>query len=44
MTLLDALRTQGITFRSLTEHIDPERATGRARWHMIGVWASESGA
>ena len=39
ITLLDALRTQGITFRPLTEHIDTETAAGRAMWQMIGVLA-----
>src|SRR6516162_94304 len=39
ITLLDALRTQGIKFRSLTEHIDTETAAGRAMWQMIGVLA-----
>lgn len=38
MTLLADLRAQGITFRSLTEHIDTETA-GRAMWQMIGVLA-----
>jgi DNA invertase Pin-like site-specific DNA recombinase len=39
MTLLDAPRAQGVTFRSLTEHIDTETAAGRAMWPMIGVLA-----
>jgi len=39
ITMLDALRAQGIKFRSLTEHIDTETAAGRAMWHMIGVLA-----
>jgi DNA invertase Pin-like site-specific DNA recombinase len=39
ITLLDELRTHGIKFRSLTEHIDTETATGRAMWQMIGVLA-----
>ena len=39
ITLLDALRTQGIHFQSLTEHIDTETAAGRAMWQMIGVLA-----
>ena len=39
ITLLDALRTQGIKFHSLTEHIDTETAAGRAMWQMIGVLA-----
>lgn len=38
ITMLDALRAQGIQFRSLTEHIDTETA-GRAMWQMIGVLA-----
>jgi DNA invertase Pin-like site-specific DNA recombinase len=39
MTLLDELRAQGVTFRSLTEHIDTETAADRAMWHMIDVLA-----
>src|SRR5262249_18079137 len=39
ITLLDELRAHGIKFRSLTEHIDTETATGRAMWQMIGVLA-----
>jgi len=39
ITLLDALRAQGVKFRSLTEHIDTETAAGRAMWQMIGVLA-----
>src|SRR5712691_2923361 len=39
ITLLDELRTQGIKFQSLTEHIDTETAAGRAMWQMIGVLA-----
>lgn len=39
ITLLDGLRAQGIKFRSLTEPIDTETATGRAMWQMIGVLA-----
>src|SRR5438132_11524511 len=39
ITLLDELRTPGIKFRSLTEHIDTETAAGRAMWQMIGVLA-----
>ena len=37
--MLDALRAHGVQFRSLTEHIDTETATGRAMWQMIGVLA-----
>ena len=37
--MLDELRAHGIKFRSLTEHIDTETATGRAMWQMIGVLA-----
>jgi DNA invertase Pin-like site-specific DNA recombinase len=37
--MLDALRDQGIKFRSLTEHIDTETAAGRAMWQMIGILA-----
>ncbi|HEY5867207.1 MAG TPA: recombinase family protein [Candidatus Tectomicrobia bacterium] len=40
MTLLDALRAQGITLRSLTEHSDTETAAGRAMGHMIGMLAA----
>src|SRR6266699_4040582 len=39
ITMLDALRAQGIKFRSLTEHIDTETPAGRAMWQMIGVLA-----
>jgi len=39
ITMLDELRTQGVKFRSLTEHIDTETAAGRAMWQMIGVMA-----
>jgi len=39
ITMLDELRAQGIKFRSLTEHIDTETASGRATWQMIGVLA-----
>jgi DNA invertase Pin-like site-specific DNA recombinase len=39
ITMLDELRAHGIKFRSLTEHIDTEMATGRAMWQMIGVLA-----
>jgi DNA invertase Pin-like site-specific DNA recombinase len=39
ITMLDELRAQGVKFRSLTEHIDTETATGRAMWQMIGVLA-----
>ena len=39
ITLLDALRTEGIHFQSLTEHIDTETAAGRAMGQMIGVLA-----
>jgi DNA invertase Pin-like site-specific DNA recombinase len=39
ITMLDALRAQGVKFRSLTEHIDTETAAGRAMWQMIGVMA-----
>ena len=37
--MLDDLRERGVKFRSLTEHIDPDTATGRAMWQMIGVLA-----
>ncbi len=39
ITMLDALRAQGIKFCSLTEHIDTETPAGRAMWQMIGVLA-----
>lgn len=39
ITMLDALRAQGVKFRSLTEHIDTDTAAGRAMWQMIGVLA-----
>src|SRR2546426_7099980 len=39
ITMLDELRTQGVKFRSLSEHIDTETAAGRAMWQMIGVMA-----
>jgi DNA invertase Pin-like site-specific DNA recombinase len=39
ITMLDALRAQGIKFRSLTEHIDTETPAGRAMWQIIGVLA-----
>jgi DNA invertase Pin-like site-specific DNA recombinase len=39
LTMLDALRAQGIKFRSLTEHIDTETPAGRAMWQIIGVLA-----
>jgi DNA invertase Pin-like site-specific DNA recombinase len=39
IAMLDALRDQGIKFRSLTEHIDTETAAGRAMWQMIGILA-----
>jgi DNA invertase Pin-like site-specific DNA recombinase len=35
----DDFRAQGIKFRSLTENIDTETATGRAMWQMIGLLA-----
>jgi DNA invertase Pin-like site-specific DNA recombinase len=39
ITMLDEFRAQDIKFKSLTEHIDTETATGRAMWQMIGVLA-----
>jgi DNA invertase Pin-like site-specific DNA recombinase len=39
ITMLDGFRDRGIRFRSLTEAIDTETATGRAMWQMIGVLA-----
>src|SRR5215467_14841409 len=35
--MLDDLKHRGVKFRSLTEHIDTDTATGRAMWQMIGV-------
>jgi DNA invertase Pin-like site-specific DNA recombinase len=37
--VLDDFEERGIQFRSLTEHIDTETATGRAMWQMIGILA-----
>jgi len=37
--VLDDFKERGIKFRSLTENIDTETATGRAMWQMIGVLA-----
>jgi DNA invertase Pin-like site-specific DNA recombinase len=37
--ILDELKRQGVKFRSLTEAIDTDTATGRAMWQMIGVLA-----
>jgi len=39
ITILDDLRDRGVTFRSLTEAIDTQTATGRAMWQMIGMLA-----
>jgi DNA invertase Pin-like site-specific DNA recombinase len=39
ITMLDDLKTRGVKFRSLTEHIDTETPTGRAMWQMIGLLA-----
>ena len=39
IVMLDTLRAHGVKFRSLTEPIDTETATGRAMWQMIGVLA-----
>ncbi len=39
ITMLDDLKQRGVKFRSLTEAIDTETPTGRARWQMIGVLA-----
>jgi DNA invertase Pin-like site-specific DNA recombinase len=33
ITMLDDLKQRGVKFRSLTEAIDTETATGRAMWH-----------
>ncbi len=37
--LLDDMKQPGVKFRSLTEAIDTDTATGRAMWQMIGVLA-----
>jgi DNA invertase Pin-like site-specific DNA recombinase len=37
--VLDDFKERGIKFRSLTENIDTETATGRAMWQMISVLA-----
>jgi len=37
--MLDELKHRGVKFRSLTEAIDTDTATGRATWQMIGVLA-----
>jgi len=37
--LLDDLKHRGVKFRSLTEAIDTDSATGRAMWRMIGMLA-----
>ena len=39
ISMLDDLKQRGVKFRSLTEHIDTDTATGRAMWQMIGVLA-----
>ena len=39
IAMLDDLKHRGVKFRSLTEAIDTETATGRAMWQMIGVLA-----
>jgi hypothetical protein len=39
IAMLDELRSRGVKFHSLTEHIDTETPTGRAMWQMIGVLA-----
>jgi len=37
--MLDEFKHRGVQFRSLTEAIDTDTATGRAMWQMIGVLA-----
>jgi len=37
--MLDDLKSQGVKFRSLTEHIDTDTPAGRAMWQMIGLLA-----
>lgn len=39
IAMLDELRSRGVKFHSLTEHIDTDTPTGRAMWQMIGVLA-----
>ncbi len=39
IAILDDLKQRGIKFRSLTEAIDTDTATGRALWQMIGILA-----
>src|SRR5713101_9231440 len=39
ITMLDDLKSQGVKFRSLTEHIDTDTPTGRAMWQLIGLLA-----
>src|SRR6516165_7493999 len=39
IAMLDDLKQRGVKFRSLTEAIDTDTATGRAMWQMIGVLA-----
>jgi DNA invertase Pin-like site-specific DNA recombinase len=39
ITMLDDLKSQGVKFRSLTEHIDTDTPAGRAMWQMIGLLA-----
>jgi len=39
ITLLDALKSEGIAFQSLTESIDTSTATGQAMWQMVRVLA-----
>jgi DNA invertase Pin-like site-specific DNA recombinase len=39
IAMLDDLRARGVGFRSVTEAIDTDTATGRAMWQMIGVLA-----
>ena len=42
--MLDDLKRRGVKFRSLTEAIGTDTATGRALWQMIGVLAEAHGA
>jgi Resolvase, N terminal domain len=39
IALLDELKARDVAFRSLTEAIDTTTPTGRAMWHMVGIWA-----
>jgi DNA invertase Pin-like site-specific DNA recombinase len=40
LMLLDELQAKGVAFRSVTASIDTATPTGRALWHMVGLWAA----